>query len=89
LTQTTLFSLLMKKSQVIALTPGNFEKYSSMIPPQLVTHINPKGFLAMSVFLHNKPVGLFYADNGSDSKITPHQYNNFKAICQRAIASLT
>ncbi|MCU7797241.1 MAG: HDOD domain-containing protein [Candidatus Thiodiazotropha sp. (ex Myrtea spinifera)] len=89
LTQPTLFSLLMKKSQVIALTPGNFEKYSSMIPPQLATLINPKGFLAMSVFLHNKPVGLFYADNGSDSKITPHQYNNFKAICQRTIASLS
>ncbi|MCU7843389.1 MAG: HDOD domain-containing protein [Candidatus Thiodiazotropha sp. (ex Monitilora ramsayi)] len=88
LTQPTLLSLLMKKPQVIALTPGNLEKYSQIIPPHLASQINLNGCLAMSVFLRNKPIGLFYADNGADGRITANQLNNFKAICQRTISSL-
>jgi hypothetical protein len=86
---TNLLSLLIKKPQVIALTPNNNEKYKSVIPEVLASKINHKGCLAMSVFLRNKPIGIFYADNGTKGKISADQLNNFKAICQRAISSLS
>lgn len=84
----TLFSLLMTKPQAISLTPANAEKYRHMIPPSLHQVINPDQCLAMSVFLRNKPIGLFYADNGVKQAITPRQFTNFKAVCQRAIQAL-
>ncbi len=89
LNPTNLLSLLMKKPQVIALTPENYKKYASVIPESLAAKINQKGCLAMSVFLHNKPIGMFYADNGIEGKLSANQVSNFKAICQRTISSLS
>lgn len=88
LTAPNLFSMLLQKPQAIALTPLNFEKYRSSLPPQVLTTLSDKGFLLMSVFLRNKPVGLFYADNGPDTTTTEQQYSNFKTICQRTIRSI-
>lgn len=88
LTTPTIFSLLLEKQQAIALTPGNRDKYQTMIPAGLSATINEKSFLAMSVFLRNKPVGLFYADSGPNAISTSLQYSNFKATCQRTILSL-
>ncbi len=85
----SLFSLLMKKPQAIALSPSNAEKYRHLIPEPLLSVINSNQCLAMSVFLHNKPIGLFYADNGLKQVITPQQFANFKAICQRTILTLS
>jgi HD-like signal output (HDOD) protein len=89
LNPTNILSLLMKKPQVIALTPDNYKKYEQVIPETLAAKINQKGCLAMSVFLHNKPIGMFYADNGIEGKLTANQVNNFKAICQRTISTLS
>jgi HD-like signal output (HDOD) protein len=88
LTSRNLFTLLLKKPQAISLTPANAEKYLQLIPAPLHQTINPKQCLAMSVFLHNKPIGLFYADNGPKEAITPQQFANFKAVCQRTILAL-
>ncbi|MEJ2461628.1 MAG: HDOD domain-containing protein [Candidatus Thiodiazotropha sp.] len=85
----TLFSLLLKKPQAISLTPANAEKYQHLIPDPLHTVINSRQCLVMSVFLHNKPIGLFYADNGPKQAITPQQFANFKAVCQRTIQTLS
>jgi HD-like signal output (HDOD) protein len=85
----SLFSLLMKKPQAIALSPSNAQKYQHLIPEPLLGVINSKQCLAMSVFLHNKPIGLFYADNGLKQAITPQQFVNFKAICQCTILTLS
>lgn len=89
MTTPSLFSLLMKKPQAISLTPSNMEKYQNLIPPALNQVINPQQCLIISVFLHNKPIGLFYADNGAKGSITPLQFANFKAVCQRAIKALS
>jgi hypothetical protein len=85
----SLFSLLLRKPQAISLSPSNAQKYQHMIPAPLHTVINPRQFLAMSVFLRNKPIGLFYADNGGSGAITPRQFDNFKAVCQRTIQALS
>jgi HD-like signal output (HDOD) protein len=85
----SLFSLLLRKPQAISLSPTNAQKYQHMIPAPLHTVINPRQFLAMSIFLRNKPIGLFYADNGAQGAITPRQFDNFKAVCQRTIQALS
>ncbi len=89
LSSPTLFSLLLKKPQAISLTPANAEKYQHLIPDPLHAVINSRQCLVMSVFLHNKPIGLFYADNGSKQAITPQQFANFKVVCQRTIQTLS
>lgn len=89
LTPPTLFSLLLNKSQALSLSPTNAKKYRHMIPAPLHTMINPRQFLAMSVFLRNKPIGLFYADNGTKGALTPRQFANFKTVCQRTIQALS
>ena len=84
-----LFSLLLKKPLALAVRADNCEKYREMIPPPLRNLVSAENFLAMSVFLHDRPIGLFYADNGLGIAITPRQYENFKASCQRAIHALS
>ncbi len=83
-----LFTLLVKKPLALFLSRNNAEKYVQMVPPSLHEQINPQQCLLLSVFLRNKPVGLFYADNGADGEITSQQYANFKAVCQRTIQKL-
>ncbi len=78
-----LFSLLMKKPQAVSLNKDNAGKYLPMISQSAQEQINTSGFVSMSIFIKNKPVGLFYADNGlSGPGVTRHQFENFKVICQ-------
>jgi outer membrane biosynthesis protein TonB len=84
-----LFSLLIKKPLALSLNRENSKKYILMVPAPLRDLINPHQCLLLSVFLRNKPVGLFYADNGVDGEITPQQFANFKAVCQRTIQRLS
>jgi hypothetical protein len=61
-----------------------------MIPQSALEQINSSGFVSMSVFIKNKPVGIFYADNGlSGPGVTSQQYDNFKAICQKTVKSIS
>jgi HD-like signal output (HDOD) protein len=84
-----LFGLLVKKPLALCLNRANSQKYIQLIPPDLHRLINPHQCLLLSVFLRNKPVGLFYADNGMDAEISPQQFANFKAVCQRTIQGLS
>ena len=84
LMQPNLFSLLMKKPQAIWLHPGNLQKYRPMIPQASLDRLCGKGFLAMSIFIKEKPIGLFYADNaGKKTGLSEAHFNNFKVLCQR------
>ncbi|MES9990779.1 MAG: HDOD domain-containing protein [Candidatus Thiodiazotropha sp.] len=89
ITKPSLFSALLKKPQAVSLNKGNAEKYLPMIPQSALEQMNNSGFATMSVFIHGKPVGLFYADNGiSGPGVTRQQYDNFKAICQKTIQAI-
>ncbi len=84
----SLFSLLMKKPQAVSISPANAEKYRALIPPPLQAVINPDQCLLLSVFLRNRPVGLFYADSALQHPITRQQFDSFKAVCQRTLLAL-
>jgi hypothetical protein len=90
LTNPNLFKILLSKQQAISLNKGNAEKYLPMIPQSALEQINNSGFVSMSVFIKDKPVGIFYADNGiSGPGVTKQQYDNFKVICQQTVQSIT
>lgn len=89
MTKPSLFKSLLNKPQAISLNRVNAEKYLPMIPQSALEQMNNSGFVTMSVFIHGKPVGLFYADNGiSGPGVTRQQYDNFKAICQQTIKAI-
>ncbi|MCU7932823.1 MAG: HDOD domain-containing protein [Candidatus Thiodiazotropha sp. (ex Codakia rugifera)] len=88
-TKPSLFKILMNKPQSISLNRNNAEKYLPMIPQSALEQINPSGFIAMSVFIRGKPIGLFYGDNGlSGPGVTRQQYDNFKVICQKTMQAV-
>jgi hypothetical protein len=84
LTEPSLFSVLMKKPQALWLNADNRQKYLPMIPDSMTQSLSESGFLLMSIFIRDKPIGLFYADNGTNKHgLTLEQFNNFKISCQR------
>lgn len=57
-----------------------------------LANLNPfenSDFFAMSVFLHGKPIGMFYADSKpSGSELNDQRYVEFKQLCLRASQGL-
>ncbi|MBV2120492.1 MAG: HDOD domain-containing protein [Candidatus Thiodiazotropha sp. (ex Ctena orbiculata)] len=85
----SLFNILLSKPQAVILNKDNAEKYLPMIPQEAQEQINTSGFVSMSIFIRNKPVGLFYADNGlSGPGVTRQQFDNFKVICQKIMKTM-
>ena len=87
--RTNLFTALLKKSQTFWLNDGNRSKYLPLVPPQTRSVLSEDGFLMMSVFMKNRPVGILYADSGdSDAPLTADSYTVFKTHCQRLVKTL-
>ena len=77
-----IFSLLMAKPQAVSITDENREKFWPLVPIEFKKLISTNSFIAMSLFLDNKPYGLFYADrNTSTCQIEEKSYNFFKTLC--------
>jgi hypothetical protein len=84
-----LFSIIMQKPQALWLNADNRGKYLTMIPPQTHQSLCDDGFLMMSIFFRNKPIGLFYADNAeAENGLSADQFSNFKVSCQRFVQRL-
>jgi hypothetical protein len=90
LSKPSLFKALLKKPLAIWINSSNMEKYGPMIPGSAKRFMCQKEFIMMSVFIHDKPIGLFYADNGCGGKrLIETQYRHFKACCQEFMQQLT
>jgi hypothetical protein len=60
-----------------------------MIPFGIRQLLGHGEFFAMSVFLHDKPIGLFYADSQHDGgALDEKRYLEFKQLCLRAAQGL-
>jgi len=78
-----LFTHVMKKAQSIWLNEGNKEKYWKLVPDSLKKIINTSSFFAGSVFVDEKPIGLFYADRHvDDCHLDEATYKRFKVLIQ-------
>jgi HD-like signal output (HDOD) protein len=84
-----LFSRLMEKAQGIWLSASNRKTLEPMMPFEIRQLLGHGEFFAMSVFLHDRPIGLFYADSMHDGgALDERRYLEFKQLCLRAAQGL-
>lgn len=84
-----LFSRLLEKMQGVWFSAANAKTLAPLIPPEVSQVIGEGEFFAMSLFVHGKPVGLFYADrNHGECSLDEHSYMEFKKLCVRAADGL-
>jgi len=83
-----IFSLLLKKTQSIWLHSDNLTRYQAHLPPPLDILPSEQGWVAMSLFVRHKPMGLFYADSSGTEPLNEQDYQRFRQLCQRATNGL-
>lgn len=77
-----LFTALMSKTQAVWYRKESQQKLSPLLLPKLRAQIGRGEFMAMSVHVHNKPVGFFYADYDDNGHMDETVYAGFKQLCQ-------
>ncbi|MFA7243521.1 MAG: HDOD domain-containing protein [Sulfuricellaceae bacterium] len=85
-----LFARLLGKVQSVWVNAANQVSFAKLIPQRLSDTIGGKeGFFAMSIFVRDKPIGLFYADRRhAGCELDEHSYLDFKRLCLRAAQGL-
>jgi len=84
-----LFARLVGKMQGLWLSASNQEKLLPLISPEIRLMIGNGEFYAMSVHVHDKPVGFFYADRRQgDCPLDEKSYEAFKMLCLGAAKGL-
>jgi hypothetical protein len=64
-------------------------KYLPLIPEQAISVLGGRECLMMSIFFGDKPIGVLYADKGSEkSSLSMEQFANFKALGIRSMKQL-
>jgi len=77
-----IFSLLLQKNKAVSINESNHEKFWPLVPAGFKKVIATNSFVAMSIFIKNKPYGIFYADrHSSNCEIEEKSYNFFKTLC--------
>lgn len=88
-TQNNLFSYLVTKTQSVWVNEKNREKIWPLVPQEFQKTIKTDSFFAMSVQLHTKVFGIFYADrHTTDCQLEPVSFKYFKALCMQAETAL-
>ncbi len=84
-----LFGQLMTRMQGVWLRPENQARLLPLIRPELRAMIGDGEFLAMSLFVGDKPFGLIYADRGrTGCCLDAATYEDFKRLCLLAVRGL-
>ncbi len=77
-----LFYHLMEKTQAICIDDNNREQFWPMVPLEVQKLLQTDSFMAMSIFVHKKSVGLFYADRHTSAcQLDSKSYQFFKKTC--------
>jgi len=85
-----LFTRLMDKQVSLWVNDDNRGKFWPLVPEEVKSLIKTNTFFAMSIHVHGKPVGLFYADRRSgDCQLDEIAYKQFRQLCQFAAKGLT
>ncbi len=78
-----LFTRMLEKSQSIWINDDNRNSFWPLVPTMVKNMINTDSFLARSIHINGKAIGLFYADRHSPGCILDDlAYNRFRQICQ-------
>lgn len=77
-----LFYHLMEKSQAICINDSNREQFWPLVPLEVQKLLGTDSFMAMSIAVRNKVIGIFYADrHTSDCQLDANSYLYFKKVC--------
>ncbi|MCG8325042.1 MAG: HDOD domain-containing protein [Thiotrichales bacterium] len=80
LKENRLLDLLMRKPQSLWVHDNNSEKYLPLISQRLRVSLNKRNFFIMSVFVKDKPLGLFYADRCDNKPLDEKRFKYFKLL---------
>lgn len=82
ISESDIFSHLVLKPQAVLMNESTRKKFWPLVTADFQKLINTNSFVAMSIFIKNKPYGLFYADRHTATcQIEERSYNYFKTIC--------
>ncbi len=85
-----LFGRLMTKMQAVWVNADNQVRLWPMVRPELKAMIGEGEFLAMSLYVGDKPFGLIYGDRGrAGCRLDAPTYEGFKSLCLLASRGLT
>ncbi len=84
-----LFKRLLQRQQAVWLNDENRARLWPLVPEEFRTLIGTHSFFAMSIFVHDKAIGLFYADRHNDAcGLDMRSYQHFKSLCIQAAAAI-
>lgn len=76
-----LLAQLMAKMQSVWYRPESAAKLKPYISDEISLYIGRGEFMAMSIYVQDKPVGLFYGDYGDAGHMGESVYQGFKQLC--------
>ncbi|GAB4350060.1 MAG: hypothetical protein Kow006_12380 [Gammaproteobacteria bacterium] len=89
----SIFARLMDRPAAFWLNKGNCEKMAPLLTERVRQVTGVEEFVAHSIFIADRPIGLCYADRGLSGKpITEAEYREFRINCQylaQRLASLS
>ncbi len=80
LDKNSLFAIMLRKPQGVWLNATTSEKYLPIIPNSVHASIDTRGFIAISLFVRNKPIGILYADSANPDTMSNQQFDRFKQL---------
>lgn len=90
LEKSSLLKILLNKPQAIWINQNSLKKYQTLIPQSFMASIMTDNFLAMSLFIADKPLGIVYADRSNTTEtIDPEIFTQFKKLISFTSKALT
>lgn len=83
-----IFLSLIQKPQSTWVNQKNRARYTALLPSDLPLKVREKDFMSISLFIKNKPIGLYYLESTDNQPLSPQIYNQFISICKTANAAL-
>ena len=85
ISETDIFSHLISKPQAVLMNESTRTKFWPLVTVDFQKLIQTNSFVAMSIFIKDKPYGVFYADRHTPAcQIEDRSYNYFKTLCTHA-----
>lgn len=85
-----LLRILLNKPQAVWINNDSLKKYHKLIPQSFLASTMTDNFLAMSLFMAEKPLGIVYTDRSrADDKISPEAFSQFKNLISVTSKALT
>ncbi len=84
-----LFSKLMEKPASIWVNHQNRARFGKLLPPELLQMLDTDAFFARSLFLNDRPLGMFYCDCHKDTScLNEERYREFQHLCDHLAAAI-